>query len=168
MEKNCKLCIFCSLSTWSRKLGIKTLTLLTTIDCLETIRRLNIMAVPGTFLSFQKKNLRTKFEKRLLVSKSFSFSICSSCACVCGVPPPQTLFETAAHPVLFAATATQWGHSDFLTRGHALWEVFLSAVMPAFLEGLASCSGCCRGDGWWGQHTHLKSPKSFLALRAHH
>lgn len=36
--------------------ALKTLTLLTTTDCLETIWRLNIMAVQGTFCPFKRKS----------------------------------------------------------------------------------------------------------------
>lgn len=47
---------FSSLSTRSHKSGIKTLTLLTAVDCLETIRRFNIMAVQGTFCPFKRES----------------------------------------------------------------------------------------------------------------
>lgn len=73
-------------SIQSHKMGIKTLTLLTTGDCLETIRRLNIMATQGTFRPFKRKNLETKFEKGLLVSKTFS--ICFSLRVCVGFFPP--------------------------------------------------------------------------------
>lgn len=56
MEKKGKLCILCSLSTRSHQQDIKTLTLLTTIDCLEAIRRFNMMVVQGTLCPFKRKS----------------------------------------------------------------------------------------------------------------
>lgn len=116
-KKNCKLCIFCSLSTWSHKLGIKTLTLLTIIDCWETIRRFNIMAVQGTFCPFKRKS-KTKFQKGLLVSKSFSFSICFSCVCWIFFPP----FKILAHPILFGSRCYPVGSLWFSNQGTHYWR----------------------------------------------
>lgn len=113
-KKNCKLCIFCSLPTWSHKLGIKTLTLLTTNDCWETIRRFNIMAVQGTFCPFKRKS-ETKFQKGLLVSKSFSFSICFSP--VCWIFFFLFPFKILAHPILFGSRCYPVGSLWFSDRG---------------------------------------------------
>lgn len=73
------------------------------------------MAVQGTFCPFKRKS-KTKFQKGLLVSKSFSFSICFSRVCWVFFPP----FKILAHPILFGSRFTQWGHSDFLTGGHTI------------------------------------------------
>lgn len=141
-QKIVKLCIFRSLSTRSHKLGIKTLTLLlTATDCWETMRRFNIMAIQGTFCPFKGKS-KTKFQKGFLVSKSFSFSICFCRVYRVFFSP---LLKSQPTQYSLAAAAAQWGHSDFLTRGHTIWELFPSALMPMLLYGSASCFGYCRG-----------------------
>lgn len=91
--------IFCSTPTQRHTLSIKTLTLLTTIDCLEVIRSFNIMSIKNTFGPFKWKS-KTKFEKRPLESKSFSLSICSPCVCV------PTTFKILTHPTLFGSCCT--------------------------------------------------------------